>query len=205
MKLYHSPGACSLAAHIVLRELDLPFELVQVDLGTKKTADGTDYAAINPNGYVPALQLDNGQVLTENPAILQYLADLQPERHLAPANGTFERYRLQETLNFLSSEIHRSFSPLFNKAMPVEAKEIFKARLLTRLDEVETTLARQDYLVGTQFSVADAYLFTLLGWSKSFAIDLQRWPGITKFVARVGARATVKAAQAAEAAETKAA
>ena len=205
MKLYHSPGACSLAAHIVLRELDLPVELVRVDLGTKKTTDGADYMKVNPNGYVPALQLDNGQVLTENPAILQYLADLQPERQLAPANGTFERYRLQETLNFISSEIHRSFSPLFNKALPTEAKEIFKTRLFTRLDEVEKTLARHDYLMGSHFSVADAYLFTLLGWTKLFSIDLQRWPAIAKYVAHVGARQAVKAAQAAEAAEKKAA
>lgn len=203
MKLYFSPGACSLSPNIVLRELGLPFELIRVDMKTKKTSDGADFLALNPKGYIPALQLDNGQVLTEGVAIVQYLADLKPETKLAPANGTFERARLQETLNFISTEIHKGFSPLFNSALPDVAKEIFKAKLLQRLGEVAKTLEQRDYLLGSQFSVADAYLFTVLGWAKHFAIDLNQWTVLAKFVERVGARTTVKAAIEAEMAANK--
>ncbi|MDR3390029.1 MAG: glutathione transferase GstA [Rudaea sp.] len=205
MKLYFAPGACSLSPHIVLRELGLPFDLVKVDLAAKKTANGEDFKAINPRGYVPALKLDNGQVLTEGPAIVQYLADQKPEQKLAPANGTFERSRLHEALNFVSTEIHKGFSPLFNSALPTEAREIFTAKLITRLGNVNDMLGKSDFLLGSQFSVADAYLFTVLTWAKHFAIDLHQWPAIAKFVERVGARPAVKAALEAEAAAKKAA
>src|SRR5471030_701589 len=141
MKLYFAPGACSLSPHIVLRELGLPFDLVKVDLGAKKTADGVDYKTINPKGYVPALLTDDGQVLTEGPALVQYLADRKPEAKLAPANGSFARYQLQEWLNFISTEIHKSFSPLFNTAMPDAAREIYMAKLRQRFGELDAVLA----------------------------------------------------------------
>ncbi len=205
MKLFISPGACSLSPNIVLHELGLPFDLIPVNMKTKRTPDGADFLALNPKGYIPALQLDNGQVLTEGVAIVQYLADLKPEAKLAPANGTFERSRLQETLNFISTEIHKGFSPLFNSALPDEVRAIFKNKLFGRLGEIATTLEKNDYLLGAQFSVADAYLFTVLGWSKHFAIDLNQWPAIAKFCERVGARVAVKAAIAAEAGVSKAA
>jgi glutathione S-transferase len=205
MKLYFSPGACSLSPNIVLREAGLPFDLVRIDMKTKKTPDGADFLALNPKGYIPALQLDNDQVLTEGVAIVQYVADLKPESKLAPANGTFERSRLQETLNFISTEIHKGFSPLFNSALPDDVKAIFKTKLLHRLGEVATTLDQHDYLLGSQFTVADAYLFTVLGWAKHFAIDLNQWPSIAKFYERVGARPAVKAAIEAEAAANQAA
>ena len=194
MKLYFSPEACSLSPHIVLRELGLPFTLVKVDGKSKKTADGGDFLAINPKGYVPVLELDNGQRLTEGPAIVQYLADQKPDAGLAPANGTFDRYRLQEWLNFITSEIHKSFSPLFNDAMPDAAKAIFKDKIAQRFGQVEKTLAKQDYLLGANLSVADVYLFVVARWSKYFDIDLGRWPGLARFMARIEQRASVKAA-----------
>lgn len=191
MKLYFSPGACSLSPHIVLRELGLPFEAVKVDLAAKLTADGADFKAINPKGYVPALQLDDGRVLTEGPAIVQYLADQAPAKQLAPANGSWERYRLQEWLNFISTEIHKQFSPLFNAAIPDAVKDLQKAKLAQRFGEIAPTLEKHDYLTGDRFSVADAYLFTVLGWSKYFQIDLNQWPAIARFVERVAARPAV--------------
>lgn len=205
MKLYFSPGACSLSPHIVLRELGLPFEAVKVDLGSKKTADGGDFKAINPKGYVPTLQLDNGQILTEGPAIVQYLADLKPEAKLAPANGSWQRYQLQEWLNFISTEIHKQFSPLFNAANPDSVKDAQKTKLAQRFAEISPLLEKQDYLTGSDFSVADAYLFTVLGWSKYFHIDLNQWPGIAGFVERVSARPAVAAAVEFEAQAKKAA
>ncbi|HSX61989.1 MAG TPA: glutathione transferase GstA [Tahibacter sp.] len=205
MKLYFSPGACSLSPHIVLRELGLPFEAIKVDLATKQAADGTDFKTVNPKGYVPALQLDNGQVLTEGPAIVQYLADLVPDKQLAPANGSFERYRLQEWLNFISTEIHKQFSPLFKPDTPDAYKEVQKARLAQRFGEISPVLEKQDYLTGERFGVADAYLFTVLGWSRYFHIDLNQWPGIAKFVERVAARPAVAEALDVEAQAKKAA
>ncbi|MEO8672230.1 MAG: glutathione transferase GstA [Tahibacter sp.] len=204
MKLYFSPGACSLSPHIVLRELGLPFDAVKVDLASKTTADGADFKKINPKGYVPTLQLDDGRVLTEGPAIVQYLADLKPESKLAPANGTFERYQLQEWLNFISTEIHKQFSPLFNAANPDSVKDAQKTKLAQRFAEIAPVLDKQDYLMGKDFSVADAYLFTVLGWSKYFSIDLQQWPSIAKFVERVAARPAVVAALDVEAKAKKA-
>ncbi|SFA85292.1 glutathione S-transferase [Collimonas sp. OK607] len=199
MKLYFAPETCSLSPHIVLRELGLPFELVKVDNKTKLTADGRDFLAINPKGYVAALQLANGEVLTEGTAIVQYLADLKPEAKLAPPNGSWERVRLQEWLNFITGEIHASMSPLFNAAIPDGVKTIFKDKLVRRLGQIESTLAQQDYLLGAQFSVADAYLFTVLRWTAFFSIDLEQWQAIARYMENIGARATVKSALAAEA------
>lgn len=199
MKLYFAPETCSLSPHIVLRELALPFELVRVDNKTKRTADGGDFRAINPKGYVAALQLDNGEVLTEGPAIVQYLADLKPEAKLAPATGTWERARLQEWLNFITSEIHAGSSPLFNAQIPDDVKAIFRNKLFQRLDQIVPTLEKEDYLLDTRFGVADAYLFTVLRWMPLFSIDLKRWPALAAYMERVGERPSTKAALAAEA------
>jgi len=198
MKLYFSPNACSLASHIALRELALPFELIRVDNQKKLTADGDDFLQINPKGYVAALQLDNGEVLTEGAAILQYLADRVPAAGLAPANGSWERVRLQEWLNFVSSEIHGGLGVLFKDAIPDEVKALFKATLFKRFAILVQTLERQDYLLGAHYSVADAYLFVVLRWAGLFDIDLQQWPALAKFQQRVGERPAVITALAAE-------
>jgi glutathione S-transferase len=198
MKLYYAPHACSLAPHIVLRELDLPFELIRVDNTTKRTANGEDFLAINPKGYVAALQLDDGQVLTEGPAILQYLADLRPEANLIPVSGTFERVRLQEWLNFVSTEIHGGLGWLFSSQFPDEVKALIKQKLFKRFVVLSQTLERQDYLMADGFSIADAYLFTVLRWTSLFGIDLNQWPALVRFQARVDQRPAVKAALAAE-------
>ncbi|GFZ87668.1 glutathione transferase GstA [Dyella caseinilytica] len=200
MKLYYAPYACSLSPHIVLRELGLPFELVKVNNQTKETADGRDFLTINPKGYVAALELDDGQVLTEGPVIVQYLADLQPEKELAPPVGTWGRTRLQEWLNFLTSEIHAGAAPLFRSAViPKEAIDYFRERLFKRFDYLEGVLAEQPYLLGNAFSVADAYLFTLLGWSTFLSFDLDRWSALPAHVKRVGERPSVQVALQAEA------
>jgi glutathione S-transferase len=198
MKLYYSPGACSLSPHIVAAEAGIPLELVKVDLKTHKLDDGTDFYKINPKGYVPALKLDDGNMLTEGPAIVQYLADQKPEAGLAPKNGSLERYRLQEWLNFLTSEVHKSFSPLFKPNTPEEYKKIAKENLAGRFDWLDQQLAGKDYLTGKAFSVADAYLFVLLNWTKFQSIDLAKWPNLTAFHARVGARPKVQEALQAE-------
>ncbi len=199
MKLYFSPGACSLSPHIVLRELGVPFELVKVDLGEHKTASGDDYKAINPKGYVPALQTDDGKVLTEGVAINQYLADRKPETELAPANGTFERYKLQEWLNFISTEIHKTYSPMFNTALSEETRATFLDKLKKRFGEIDAVLAKHDFLTGPKFTIADAYLYTVLRWAPKFKIDLKQWPSLAKFYERVDSRPAVKAAVEAEA------
>ena len=198
MKLYFSPGACSLSPHIVLREAGFAFELERVDFKTKRTKSGADFNAINPKGYVPTLVLDDGQILTEGPAIVQYLADRKPEAGLAPKNGTMDRYRLQEWLGFISTELHKSFSPLFNKAAPEEWKTLVRETLGKRLDHVARQLEGKPYLFGEAFTVADAYLFTVLAWTKYVAVDLAAWPVLTQYVERVGARPAVKAAIEAE-------
>ncbi|CRM04392.1 MULTISPECIES: glutathione transferase GstA [Pseudomonas] len=198
MKLYFSPNACSLAPHIVLRELALPFDLVRVDNQAKTTADGEDFLQINPKGYVAALQLDNGQVLTEASAILQYLADLKPDAELAPANGSWERVRLQEWLNFIASEVHGGLAVFFNSAIQGDIKAMFMATLFKRFAILVQTLERQDYLMGSQFSVADVYLFVVLRWADIHAINLREWPALAAFQQRVSARPTVIAALAAE-------
>jgi glutathione S-transferase len=198
MKLYSAPNTCSLSPHIILRELDIPFELVMVNNKTKRTSNGRNFLEINPRGYVAALQLENGQVLTEGPAIVQYLADLKPSSGLAPASGTWQRTRLQEWLNFITSEIHAGSSPLFNSALPPDVQKVFKERLYRRFNELVSVLEKQDYLMGADFSVADAYLYTVMRWMNVFSIDLQQWPAIQSFMDRVDARKSVKAALEAE-------
>lgn len=198
MKLYLSPGACSLSPHIVLREAGLTFETEKVNLKTKETETGGDYRTVNPKGSVPALKLDNGEVLTEGPVIVQYLADSAPAAKLAPASGTKERYRLQEWLNYITSELHKGFSPLFNPKAPDEWKSIVKENLGVRFDYLSKRLDGKKYLLGDGFSVADAYLFTILGWTKPTGIDLGKWPVLKDYVARVAARPAVHAAMVAE-------
>jgi glutathione S-transferase len=198
MKLYYSPGACSLSPHIVAREAGLPVDIVKVDLKARKLEDGGDYTRLNAKGYVPALALDDGTLLTEGPAIVQYLADQRPESALAPANGTLERYRLQEWLNFLTAEIHKSFSPLFNPAAAEGWKQAARDNLTRRFDYVAERLGPNAYLTGERFTVADAYLFTLLNWCQWTGIDLGRWPALQAYHARVAARPKVQAALRAE-------
>jgi glutathione S-transferase len=198
MKLYYSPGACSLSPHIVAREAGLPLALVRVDTKSKKTAAGDDYLAINGKGYVPLLELDDGTRLTEGPAIVQYLADRVPQKRLAPANGTFERYRLQEWLNFITSELHKQFSPLFDATIADEIKDRQRNKLAGRFDWLAAQLGDRDYLTGTTFTVADAYLFTVLNWTQWTGIDRSRWPVLDRYVARIAARPEVQAALRAE-------
>ncbi|HEX4895642.1 MAG TPA: glutathione transferase GstA [Solimonas sp.] len=198
MKLYYSPGACSLASHIVLNELGLPFTAVKVDTRKKLTQDGQDFWAINPKGYVPTLGLSDGGVLTEGPAILQYLADQKPEAQLAPANGTMARYRLQEWLGYLNSEVHKGFAPYFDPASTPEDKQRAGEKLGKKFDYLQQALEGRELLTGAQFTVADAYLYTLLGWTGYVGIDLGRWPGLKAYQARVAARPSVQQAHARE-------
>ncbi|HXA46548.1 MAG TPA: glutathione transferase GstA [Burkholderiaceae bacterium] len=198
MKLYFSPGACSLSPHIVLREAGLHFDLDQVDLSTKKTTEGADYGGINPNGYVPSLQLANGDVLTEGPAIVQYIADLVPEKHLAPAIGSLERYHLMSTLNFISTELHKTFGPLFKSTTSQEVRNAALAALAKRMAYVSDRLTKSPFFCGVQFSVADAYLFTVLSWSRHVKFDLSPWPAVVSYLERIAARPAVHAALVAE-------
>jgi glutathione S-transferase len=198
MKLYYSRGACSLSPHIVLREAGLPFELVAVDLKTKTIAGGADYRSVNPKGYVPLLELDDGSRLTEGPAIVQYLADHAPHMNLAPANGTFARYQLQEWLNFISTEIHKQFSPLFDPTASEDVKTKQRDKLASRFDWLQSRVGDQNYLMGQQFTVADAYLFTVLNWSRAMDIDLGRWPRLKDYLGRVAQRPAVQEALQAE-------
>jgi len=198
MKLYYSPGACSLSPHIALKESGLAFEAIAAPTKTHQLPDGTDYYTINPLGYVPLLVLDDGTQLREGPAIVQYIADQVPAMQLAPANGTFERYKLQEWLNFISTELHKSFSPLFTPGMPEEAKTIAKTRLNSRLQWVDGELGKAPYLMGDTFTVADGYLFVVAGWCKHVGIDSSAWANLGAFMARVGARPAVQAALRAE-------
>lgn len=197
-KLYFSPGACSLSPHIVLREAGLPFELVRASTKTHQLDDGSDYYAINPKGYVPALEFDDGQRLTEGPAIVQYIADQAPDRKLAPPAGTMARYRLQEWLNFITSELHKTYSPLFNPSMPEEAKAQFKAKLADRYRYVDGQLAGRDFLTGSDFTVADAYLFTVTNWARHVGVDLGGFAHLQAFQQRVAARPAVQQALKAE-------
>ena len=199
MKLYYAPDTCSLSPHIVLRELAIEFELIKVDNRSKLTADGRDFLTINPKGYVAALELDDGKILTEGPAILQYLADLKPESGLAPRADSWERVRLQEWLNFITSEIHAGLAPLFNNMLPEEAKSIFREKLFRRFSFLQETLSTSAYLTGSAFSVADAYLFTVLGWARFFAIELSPWPALLEYREKISARPAVQAALVAEA------
>ena len=198
MKLYYAPGACSLSPHIVLRETGATFEMDKVDLGEKKTSDGGDFTKISPLGYVPALELDNGDVLTEGAAIVQYLADQAPAAKLMPEVGTMERYRAQEWLTFIASELHKGFSPLFNPALPDDMKSGVITRLESRFDHVENQLEGKQYLTGDAFSAVDAYGFTILNWANFKDIDLSRWPNISAYMARVSSRPNVNEALKAE-------
>lgn len=198
MKLYYSPGACSLSPHIALREAGMDAELVKVDTKTHMLADGSEYFAINGKGYVPTLELDDGQRLTEGPAIVQYIADRNLAAGLAPAAGTLERYRLQEWLNFITSELHKQFSPLFAADTPADYRAIARQRIVTRFDWLAAQLADRDYLLGDRFTVADGYLFTILNWTKFVGIDIARWPVLAAYQSRVAARPKVREAMIAE-------
>lgn len=198
MKLYYVPGVCSLASHIALHEAALPFEIDRLNPATKITAGGDDFMQVNPKGYVPTLRLEDGSVLTEGAVILQYIGDRKPESGLAPPAGTMERYRLQEWLTFISSEIHKSFSPLFNKAATEEVKNYARSLLARRLAYVEAQLAGKPFLMGERFTVADAYLFVVASWSSHVGFDLGAFPNVREYLARVAARPAVQAALRAE-------
>ena len=198
MKLYYSTGACSLSPHIVLHEAGLPFTAVLASTKTHKLPDGSDYYAINPLGYVPLLELDDGTRLTEGPAIVQYIADQVPHKNLAPANGTIARYQLQSWLNFIGTELHKGFGPLFNPATPADYKPVVIERLRARLAWVDQQLAGKSYLMGESFSVADAYLFTVTGWAGHVKVDLSDLKNIAAFRQRMSARPGVQAALRAE-------
>ena len=198
MKLYYSPGACSLSPHIVAAEAGINVEPVKVDLSTKTIAKEGDFWAINPKGYVPAIQLDGGEVLTEGPAIVQYLADLKPAAKLAPANGTLARARLQETLNYITAEIHKTYSPLFRPDTPAPVREERIAYLKKRYALLDKQLAGRQYLFGDQFTVADAYLFTVTRWAHAVKLDLSEFANLRAFQERVAARPAVQAALKAE-------
>jgi glutathione S-transferase len=198
MKLYYSPGACSLSPHIVVREAGLPFMLVKASTKTHQLDDGTDYYTINAKGYVPLLELDDGERLSEGPAIVQYLADRNPASGLAPPAGTMERYRLQEWLNFTTSELHKQFSPMFAASTPADYKEMLKDRVSRRFDWLSGQLHGKDYLLGKQFTVADAYLYTILRWTNFIGLDLKRWAVLAEYAARVESRPKVQEALLAE-------
>jgi glutathione S-transferase len=198
MRLYFSPGACSMAPHIVLRTAGFTFELEMVDLAKKETASGEDYNKINPKGSVPAIQLDDGQILTEAAVILQYLADQKPESGLVPRPGTMERYRLMEWMNFVTSEVHKQFGPLFNPKVTGEWKENQLNLLSSRFDYLTKSLEGKQFLMGDKFSVADAYLFTVLNWSNFLKVDLEKWPTLKDYMGRVAGRPEVKETMMAE-------
>ena len=198
MKLYYSPGACSLSPHIALQEAGLAYTPVLASTKSHKLQDGTDFYTINALGYVPVLELDNGERLREGPAIVQYIADQVPDKQLAPANGTLARYRLQEWLTFIGTEIHKGFSPLFNPATPEDYKPMVRERLLQRLQWVDSQLAGKQYLMGDQFTVADGYLFTVTNWTQPTKLDISGLANLAAYRERVGARPAVQAAMKAE-------
>jgi glutathione S-transferase len=198
VKLYFSPGACSLSPHIALREAGLSFTLEQVDLKQKKTKPGADFLAVNAKGQVPVLELEGGERLTEGPAIVQYIADQAPASKLAPANGTLPRYHLQAWLNFITSEIHKSFTPLFKPNTPEEYRKITKENLAARFDLLGKRLTGRQYLLGDSFTVADAYCFTIVRWSRVHNIDIAKWPNLKAYMDRVAARPKVQEALKAE-------
>lgn len=194
MKLYYSPGACSLSPHIALLEAGLPYDLVKVDVRAKKLENGDDYLAVNPKGQVPALRLDSGEVVTEGPVIVQMIADKVADKHLAPARDSAERYKLLEWLNFITTELHKNFSPLFNPAIPDDVKAFFKDRIMGKFKYADSQLAGRDYLMGKQFTVADGYLYTMLRWADGHKLDLSALPNLMAFKARVEARPKVQEA-----------
>jgi glutathione S-transferase len=198
MKLYYSPGACSLAPHIALREVGYQFELEQVDLAAKKTKSGADYSKINGKGYVPALQLDSGEVLTEAPVILQYIADQKPESGLVPKAGTMERYRTQEWLNFVTSELHKGLGALFNPALAETARPAIVDKLSARFDFLAKQLDGKPYITGDKFTAPDAYAFTVLSWAPHLKVSLDKWPTLKAYIERIVGRPHVQAALKAE-------
>ena len=198
MKLYYSPGACSLSPHITLIESGLKFQPVMTSTKTHKLQDGTDYYTINPKGYVPLLELDSGERLSEGPAIVQYIADQVPGKKLAPANGTWARAKLQEWLTFIGTELHKTYSPLFSPSTPDETKSTQKAKLADRYTWVDAQLEGKDYLMGSEFSVADPYLFTVTSWAKHVGVDLSAFKNLAAFMERMGARPSVQEALKAE-------
>jgi glutathione S-transferase len=194
MKLYYAPGACSLSPHIALLEAGMPFDLVKVDLKAKKLENGDDYLKVNPKGQVPALDIGNGELLTEGPVIVQMIADKAANKNLAPANGSTERYKLQEWLNFITTELHKNFGPLFSPVLADDAKAFFKDRVMGKFKYVDAQLAGRDYLMGKQFTVADGYLFTMLNWAERMKFDLSAMPNLLAYKARVAARPKVQEA-----------
>ncbi|BCP52753.1 glutathione S-transferase [Kaistia sp. 32K] len=202
MKLYYAPGACSLSPHIALREAGVPFTMEKVDLRAKSTETGSDFKAINPKGYVPALELDDGRIVTEGPVIVQMIADLAPEKRLAAPLGSTERYQLMGWLSFIATELHKGFSPFFNPAVNDEAKQSFTERLKLRLGYLTDALGDKPYLMGDDFSVADGYLFTVLRWARAFKFDVG--PKLDAYFDRVAARPAVQAALEAEGLKTAA-
>lgn len=192
MKLYIAPGACSLSPHIVATEAGIAVEVEKVNLAEHKTQSGQDYMTVNPKGYVPALRLDDGSVLTEGPAIVQYLADQKPGSGLIPAAGSIERYRVQEWLNFIGTELHKNFGPLFNKATPDAVKETARANINKRLGYLNDQLAGKQFLMGANFTVADAYAFTIINWTNFVGIDLKAYPNVAAYMGRVAARPKVQ-------------
>jgi glutathione S-transferase len=194
MKLYYSPGACSLSPHIALLEAGLPYDLVKVDLKAKKLENGDDYLKINPKGQVPALALDNGELVTEGPVIVQMIADKASGKNLAPARDSAERYKLLEWLNFITAELHKNFGPMFSPVLSDDAKAFFKDRVMGKFKYLDGALAGHDYLMGKQFTVADAYLFTMLSWADRMKFDLSAMPNLLAYKARVGARPKVQEA-----------
>ena len=199
MQLYYAPGACSLASHIALEESGLPYQIVRVSLRDKKTSDGVDFNTINPKGYVPALKLDNGEVLTEGSALLAYIGELQPSRGLIPAAGTLDNYRVREWLVFIGTELHKTVGPLFSPKTPEATRVTQTEALKRRLSYVNEALAKRPFLTGERFTVADAYLFTILGWMGRLGIDLAEWPALKSYYERVEARPTVQTVLKAEA------
>ena len=194
MKLYYSPGACSLSPHIALLEADLPYDLVKVDLKAKTLENGDDYLKVNPKGQVPALALDSGELVTEGPVIVQMIADKAAGKNLAPARDSTERYKLLEWLNFLTSEVHKSFGPMFSPVLADDAKAFFKDRVMGKFKYIDGALAGHDYLMGKQFTVADGYLFTMLTWADRMKFDLSGMPNLVAYRDRVAARPKVKEA-----------
>jgi glutathione S-transferase len=194
MKLYYSLGACSLSPHIVLAESGLPFELDKVDFSSMRSERGADFSKVNPKGYVPVIQLDDGEVLTEGSAIVQYIVDHAPKKKLVPAAGTMARYRLQEWLNYIATELHKGFSPLFNSKLPEEMRAMTIERLSSRLEFAAKRLERSNYLMGDAFTVADAYLFTILRWAPGVNLDMSRWPVLVRYQERIAERPAVQQA-----------
>lgn len=198
MKLYYAPGTCSLAPHIILRETNTPFELVKTDIRAKKTEDGRNFLDINPNGYVPVLELDDGTRLTEGAAIMQFIADRADATSIAPPNGTLERYKMQSWLNFISTELHKGFSPLFNPNMPENGKAVARENLLKRIKFVDEHLAKNEFLMGNSYTVPDAYAFAVLSWTRPLKIDISEFKNVTNYLAKIAERPAVKAAMKAE-------